>query len=138
VITGTAGSGRAHGHRTHPWYAAARTIATRSIDHVSTAARWFRYAAIAETISWVGLLIGMFFKYVAVHDDIGVYIFGRVHGAMFVFYLATMVWVAIVDRWPLTRGIVGFLASIPPFTGLIFERWVERRPTAAPQDRVDA
>jgi integral membrane protein len=80
----------------------------------------------------------MFFKYVAVHNDIGVYIFGRVHGAMFVFYLATMVWVAIADRWPLTRGIVGFLASIPPLTGLIFERWVERRSTAAPQDRVVA
>ncbi|MGI5129574.1 DUF3817 domain-containing protein [Pseudonocardia sp. CA-107938] len=95
---------------------------------MTTAVRWFRCAAIAETISWVGLLIGMFFKYVVVHDDIGVYIFGRVHGAMFVFYLATMVWVAVADRWPVTRWIVGLLAAIPPFTGLFFERWVERRP----------
>ena len=93
---------------------------------MSTAARWFRYAAIAETISWVGLLIGMFFKYVVVHDDLGVYVFGRVHGAMFVFYVATMVWVAITDRWPVGRAIVGFLASIPPFTGLVFELRVER------------
>jgi len=121
-----------------PWYAAAPTIATRSIDHVSTAARWFRYAAIAETISWVGLLIGMFFKYVVVHNDIGVYIFGRVHGAMFVFYIATMIWVAVADRWPVPRAIVGFFASIPPFTGLIFELWVEKRRALADQDRVVA
>jgi integral membrane protein len=116
----------------------APTIATRSIDHVSTAARWFRYAAIAETISWLGLLIGMFFKYVVVHNDIGVYIFGRVHGAMFVFYIATMIWVAVTDRWPVTRAIVGFFASIPPFTGLIFELWVEKRRASADQDRVVA
>ncbi len=94
---------------------------------MSNAARWFRYAAIAETISWVGLLIGMFFKYVVVHDDIGVYVFGRLHGAMFVFYVATLVWAAVADRWPMSWRIVGFLASIPPFTGLIFERWVEKR-----------
>jgi integral membrane protein len=95
---------------------------------MSTAARWFRYAAIAETISWVGLLVGMFFKYVVVHDDIGVYIFGRVHGAMFVFYLVTLVWTARADRWPLSWLAVGAVASVPPFTGLVFERWVERRP----------
>ena len=35
----------------------------------STAGRWFRYAAIAETISWAGLLIGMFFKYIVVKND---------------------------------------------------------------------
>jgi integral membrane protein len=138
VITGTARSGRAHGHRTHPSYAAAATNATRRLELVSTAARWFRYAAIAETISWVGLLIGMFFKYVAVHDDIGVYIFGRVHGAMFVFYLVTMIWAAVADRWPLPWRIVGFLASIPPFTGLIFEWRAEKRRTPADQARVVA
>ena len=94
---------------------------------MSNAARWFRYAAIAETISWVGLLIGMFFKYVVVHDDMGVYVFGRLHGAMFVFYVATLVWAAVADRWPMSWRIVGSPASIPPFTGLIFERWVEKR-----------
>lgn len=98
---------------------------------MSTAARWFRYAAIAETFSWVGLLIGMFFKYVVVHADIGVYVFGRLHGAMFVFYVAALIWVAVVDRWPLTWRVVGLLASIPPFAGLIFEMWVEKRRVGA-------
>lgn len=96
----------------------------------STAGRWFRYAAIAETISWVGLLIGMFFKYVAVHNDIGVFIFGRLHGAMFVFYVGTLLWVARVHRLSLFRLVLGGAASIPPFLGLLFERWVDRKVAA--------
>jgi hypothetical protein len=46
---------------------------------------------------------------------------------MFVFYVAALIWVAVVDRWPLTWRVVGLLASIPPFAGLIFEMWVEKR-----------
>ncbi|GAA1405884.1 DUF3817 domain-containing protein [Catellatospora coxensis] len=101
----------------------------------STAGRWFRYAAIAETFSWVGLLIGMFFKYIVVKNDIGVFVFGRVHGAMFVFYLVTLVWAARVHRWSLARLVVGGAASIPPFLGLLFERWVAKRtPDVAPAE----
>ncbi|GIF99550.1 DUF3817 domain-containing protein [Catellatospora citrea] len=101
----------------------------------STAGRWFRYAAIAETISWAGLLIGMFFKYIVVKNDIGVFVFGRVHGAMFVFYLVTLLWTARVHRWSFGRLVVGGAASIPPFLGLLFERWVAKRtPDAAPAE----
>lgn len=100
----------------------------------STAGRWFRYAAIAETISWVGLLIGMFFKYVVVKNDIGVFVFGRVHGAMFVFYLATLLWTAKVHRWGFGRLVIGGAASIPPFLGLLFERWVAKRTPAVPAE----
>ena len=28
-----------------------------------TAAGWFRLVALAEAVSWVGLLVGMYFKY---------------------------------------------------------------------------
>ena len=50
---------------------------------LSAHGRAFRLAAIAEACSWAGLLVGMFFKYVVVGDDIGVKIFGPVHGALF-------------------------------------------------------
>ncbi|MGH3747239.1 MAG: DUF3817 domain-containing protein, partial [Micromonosporaceae bacterium] len=46
----------------------------------------FRIAAVAEAVSWLGLLTGMFFKYVAVHDELGVKIFGPIHGALFLAY----------------------------------------------------
>ncbi|MDG6109780.1 DUF3817 domain-containing protein [Dactylosporangium aurantiacum] len=92
----------------------------------NTAARVFRLAAIGEACSWLGLLVGMFFKYVVVENEIGVKIFGPVHGAMFVAYLAALVWVAGKERWGLGRIALGAVASIPPFTTLLFELWVER------------
>ncbi|MET7418683.1 DUF3817 domain-containing protein [Dactylosporangium sp. NPDC005555] len=97
------------------------------MTNADTAARVFRFAAIGEACSWAGLLIGMFFKYVVVENEIGVKIFGPVHGAMFVAYLAALVWVTVRERWSFWRLVVGAAASIPPFTTLLFELWVERR-----------
>ncbi|WP_327004250.1 DUF3817 domain-containing protein [Dactylosporangium sp. NBC_01737] len=89
-------------------------------------ARVFRIAAIGEACSWLGLLVGMFFKYVVVENEIGVKVFGPIHGAMFVAYLVALVWVARSERWSFLRFAVGAVASIPPFTTLLFELWVER------------
>lgn len=87
----------------------------------------FRIAAVAEACSWLGLLIGMFVKYVVVHNPIGVQVFGRVHGALFIAYLAALLWVAWRERWSLRRLAVGAVAAVPPFTTVLFERWVSRR-----------
>ena len=53
-----------------------------------TPAGRFRVVAVAEALSWAGLLIGMFFKYVVIEHEIGVQVFGPVHGAIFVAYVA--------------------------------------------------
>ncbi len=90
-------------------------------------ARLFRLTAVAEAFSWLGLLVGMFFKYVVVHNPIGVQVFGRLHGALFVAYLAALLWLARRERWGLLRVAVGAAAAVPPFTSLVFERWVARR-----------
>jgi integral membrane protein len=90
-------------------------------------ARLFRIAAVAEACSWLGLLTGMLIKYVVVHNPIGVKIFGPVHGALFVAYLVALVWVAHRERWGLPRLAAGALAAVPPFTSLLFERWVAHR-----------
>ncbi|HEX8631254.1 MAG TPA: DUF3817 domain-containing protein [Catenuloplanes sp.] len=74
----------------------------------------------------------MFFKYVAVHNPVGVRIFGPVHGGLFVVYLVALCWVGRRERWGLPRLIVGAAAAIPPFTSLVFERWVARRRDAGP------
>ena len=54
---------------------------------LGTPAGRFRVVAIAEAISWAALLIGMFFKYVVVENEVGVQIFGPIHGAIFVLYV---------------------------------------------------
>ncbi|MFG1994089.1 DUF3817 domain-containing protein [Actinoplanes sp. NPDC048988] len=93
----------------------------------------FRIAAVAEAFSWAGLLVGMYLKRVAETTDLGVYIFGRVHGLLFVVYLAAALWTARTERWSLLRTLFGLAASIPPFTSLIFERWVANRRPVAPE-----
>jgi integral membrane protein len=97
----------------------------------------FRVTAVAEACSWLGLLIGMFFKYVVVENEIGVKIFGPIHGALFVAYLTSLLWVAVHERWRLGRIAIGAAAAIPPFTSVIFERWVAgKRTSAAPRARL--
>ncbi|WP_328469499.1 DUF3817 domain-containing protein [Actinoplanes sp. NBC_00393] len=91
--------------------------------------RVFRVTAVAEAISWTGLLAGMYLKYVTETTEAGVWLFGRLHGALFVAYLAATLWVARAERWSLWRTFFGLASSIPPLTTLIFERWVTKRRT---------
>ena len=92
----------------------------------TTGARLFRTIAIAEAVSWAGLLIGMFFKYIVVIDDIGVNVFGPIHGALFIAYVVITVLVARVFGWTLGTTVVALLASIPPLATLWFERRARR------------
>lgn len=88
--------------------------------------RGFRVLAAIEALTWVGLLIGMFFKYVVVHDEIGVQIFGPLHGAAFVAYVLAALAVWRVRRWGAWTGMLSLAASIPPLTTVAFERWAAR------------
>ncbi|MFD1146729.1 DUF3817 domain-containing protein [Saccharothrix hoggarensis] len=92
----------------------------------------FRLLALAEAVSWAGLLIGMFFKYVVVGNEIGVKIFGPIHGAIFVGYV--LVTLMLAQRWDRRTLVLGLVASIPPFGTVVFERWANRtgRLTEAP------
>jgi integral membrane protein len=89
-------------------------------------ARVFRGVAIAEACSWTGLLIGMVFKYLVVFDEIGVQVFGPIHGALFVAYVIVTLLTAHTFRWDRTTLVLGLLASIPPLTTLWFERRATR------------
>ena len=47
-------------------------------------AGWFRLVALLEAVSWVGLLVGMYFKYLGTpRTEIGVKVFGMAHGLIF-------------------------------------------------------
>lgn len=94
---------------------------------MSSAFRWFRVAAIAEGLSWAGLLIGMFFKYVVVENEIGVQIFGPIHGVIFMVYVATVLVAWRAERWSFETTILGLASAIPPFMTVWFERRVTNR-----------
>ncbi|MEV4091484.1 DUF3817 domain-containing protein [Streptosporangium saharense] len=96
-----------------------------------SALRLFRYLAIAEACSWAGLLTGMYFKYVAATGDLGVKVFGPIHGALFVLYVAGVLAAARTARWSPPTIALGLACAIPPFTSLWFERRMLARHRAA-------
>ena len=85
----------------------------------------FRRVAVAEAITWALLLIGMFLKYVTETTDLGVRIFGMVHGVVFIAYglIAITTWVN--QRWPLGVGMLALVSAVPPFATILFDRRVE-------------
>ena len=91
-----------------------------------TAATAFRVVAVAEALSWIGLLIGMYVKYVPETTELGVQIFGPIHGGIFVAYVVTAVVAARVLRWSIGTTLLALVASVPPLATIAFERWASR------------
>lgn len=89
-------------------------------------ARAFRAIAIAEAVSWAGLVIGMLFKYVLSDNEIGVKVFGPIHGTVFLLYVATVFVVRRPLRWPFGVTAAALVASIPPLFTWFFEIWARR------------
>ncbi|TFV63493.1 DUF3817 domain-containing protein [Geodermatophilus sp. DF01-2] len=86
----------------------------------------FRAVALAEACSWVGLLAGMFVKYVLETSERGVQIFGPIHGGIFIAYVLVAVVAARVLRWNATTTLLALAASVPPLVTLWFDRWATR------------
>ncbi|MFT4084919.1 MAG: DUF3817 domain-containing protein [Nocardioides sp.] len=95
--------------------------------------RLFRIVAIAEACSWLGLLIGMFFKYVVVLGPQGVQVMGPIHGVCFIAYVLTCLVVGRDQRWPVGRLTLALISSVPPLMTLWFEIRSERRGWIAPR-----
>jgi integral membrane protein len=95
-------------------------------DRKAGAAAAFRVVAFAEALSWLGLLTGMFFKYVVEAGDQGVRIFGPVHGTVFLTYLVVTLITWRAQRWPLHVALLALAASVPPFCTVVFEEWARR------------
>lgn len=100
-----------------------------------SAAGWFRLIAFAEAVSWVGLLMGMYFKYLgSPQTEIGVKIFGPIHGGVFVAFVVAAVVVGVALKWRPATWLLALLGSIVPLGSVIFLIWADRtgRMGAAP------
>ncbi|MBF5031863.1 MULTISPECIES: DUF3817 domain-containing protein [unclassified Micromonospora] len=89
--------------------------------------RAFVVAAFAEGCSWAALLAGMAVKYGPPGNEIGVKIFGPIHGALFVIYGLLALVVARRRRWTLVQTGLALVSAVPPFATVLFERWASRR-----------
>ncbi len=85
-----------------------------------------RVVAVAEAISWAGLLVGMLFKYVVADDERGVQLFGPLHGAAFIAYVLTMLLARRALAWGHSVTAIALLCSVPPFASLMFEVWADK------------
>ncbi len=82
--------------------------------------------AVAEALSWIGLLAGMFVKYVPRTTELGVQIFGPIHGGIFVAYVLVALVASRVLRWTPATTLLALAASVPPLATVWFERRAHR------------
>lgn len=92
----------------------------------------FRLVAFAEALSWAGL----YAKYLTDAGELGVKVFGPIHGTIFVAYGLLALLVARAARWSWGTLLVGLVAAVPPFATAAFEVWAQRTgrltPAASP------
>ena len=88
---------------------------------------WFRIIAFAEACSWLGLLIGMYVKYVPETTEAGVKVFGPIHGGIFVLYLLAVLTARSTFGWSLKTTFWAAAASVPPFATAVFEVVADRK-----------
>lgn len=93
----------------------------------STIGRVFSVVALVEAFTWAGLLVGMVLKYVTETTDQGVWLFGRLHGGVFVLYVVVALVAAVRLRWSWKVAFVALAASVPPLMTLAFEVWARRQ-----------
>ncbi|MGZ6779044.1 MAG: DUF3817 domain-containing protein [Mycobacterium sp.] len=92
-----------------------------------TRAGRFRSIALAEAVSWVGLLLGMYFKYLgSPRTEVGVKVFGMAHGLIFIGFVAAALMAGLAYRWTLGTWMLALLASIVPLCSVIFIIWADR------------
>lgn len=88
--------------------------------------RVFAITAFVEAGTWAGLLVGMYLKYISQTTEVGVQIFGQLHGYAFLTYVAVTIVAAIRLRWPWYALVVALLAAIPPMMTIPAEIWLRR------------
>ena len=88
---------------------------------LAPAGRLFAVAAFLEGFTWAGLLIGMWLKYGPVGNELGVKIFGPLHGGAFLFYVVVTVLSALRLRWPWWATLLAVIAAVPPLVTVPLE-----------------
>jgi integral membrane protein len=96
----------------------------------------FRRVAVAEAFTWAGLLSGMFLKYVTRTTELGVQVFGMLHGVVFIGYVLVTLAVAVDQQWSRGRTLLGLASAVPPFLTLWFERYAARHDLLADRWRL--
>ena len=88
--------------------------------------RVFAVVALVEAFTRAGLLVGMVLKHVTQTTELGVAVFGRLHGGAFMLYVVVALVAAVRLRWPWWVAGLALAAAVPPLVTLPLERWLRR------------
>jgi integral membrane protein len=94
--------------------------------------RVFQVMAIIEAITWTGLLISMVFKYWLTGDQLGVRLFGGLHGFAAIGYVMAVFLVRPEAKWDNRTTCYALIAAVPPLATLWFVRRAVPRALALP------
>lgn len=94
--------------------------------------RVFQVMAIIEAVTWSGLLISMLFKYVLTGDQLGVRLFGGLHGFAAIGYVMAVFLVRPEVGWSNRTTFWALFAAVPPLASLLFVRRAVPRALAMP------
>jgi integral membrane protein len=87
---------------------------------------FFKFFAIAETVTWSLLILGMILKYVTHTTEVGVRIGGGIHGFVFICFVIAVIGVGTSQQWSKRRIAIGLGSAIIPYATIPFERSVEK------------
>lgn len=105
------------------------TLPSRRIAPIGYA---FIAVSMLEAVTWTGLLIGMYQKYVMGTDDNLVPLFGRLHGVMFLVYAYVAFQTGRSLKWSSKQIMLALAVGVPPLLTVPFEIWVRRKGYLAP------
>lgn len=82
----------------------------------------FKLAAFAEAIGWSLLILGILCRDVFIPgNQVSVLLAGRIHGTLFLLYIAAVLILAPSLRWSCTQTMIAGLCSVPPYGSLLYE-----------------
>jgi integral membrane protein len=90
-------------------------------------ARLFGVLALAEMVTWAGLLAAMAGVYLLDGPRLMIRVSGGVHGFVFLGYALVTTLVAVDQRWPFRDLVLGLGCAVVPFATVPFERYANRR-----------
>jgi integral membrane protein len=86
---------------------------------------FYRTLAIAEAITWTGLIAAMVLKY-GFGVDAFIAVAGGLHGLVFLSYAFTAVLVGVNQRWSLALIALAVATAIVPYATIPFDIWADR------------
>ncbi|MBN9630439.1 MAG: DUF3817 domain-containing protein [Actinobacteria bacterium] len=102
-------------------------IATNTARSPVTPRRVYRAVAIAESITWSLLIVGMVLKYAAGLGAAPVLIAGSIHGFVFITYALLAALIGVNQQWGPVRIVAAVATAVVPYATIPFDRHLERR-----------